>query len=75
MNATQEVPATNVANHAKKAKPDAGPRLSEIDRDAPAGSKNSLGEESIRDGRPNTDDSTIEAIDELDPAIPDQQIG
>jgi len=27
-------------------------------------SKNSLGEESIRDGRPTTDDSVVEAMDE-----------
>jgi hypothetical protein len=65
MNATQEVPAAIEPR----------PHQSEVDHNAPAGSKNSLGEESIRDGRPNTDDSTIEAIDELDPAIPDQQLG
>ena len=41
-----------------------GTAESEIDRNAPAGSKNSLGEESVRDGRPSTDDSTVEAIDE-----------
>ena len=35
-----------------------------IDRTAPAGSENSLGEESVRDGRPTTDDSVVEAIDE-----------
>jgi formylmethanofuran:tetrahydromethanopterin formyltransferase len=35
-----------------------------IDRTAPAGSKNSLGAQSVRDGRPATDDSTVEAIDE-----------
>jgi hypothetical protein len=35
-----------------------------IDRNAPAGSPNSLGAESIRDGRPSTDDSVVEAIDE-----------
>ena len=40
-----------------------------IDRNAPAGTKNSLGAESIRDGRPSTDDSVVEAIDEEDPAI------
>jgi hypothetical protein len=34
---------------------------------APAGSENSLGAESIRDRRPNTDDSTVEAIDEESP--------
>ena len=40
-----------------------------IDRNAPAGSENSLGEESIRDGRPSTDDSVEEAIDEEGPGI------
>jgi hypothetical protein len=38
-----------------------------IDPTAPAGSPNSLGEESVRDGRPNTDDSIVEAIDEEGP--------
>lgn len=46
------------------------PRRSKIDPTAPAGSKNSLGEESIRDGRPTTDDSIVEAIDEETPATP-----
>ncbi len=64
MNTTQEAPAnTNKAGEAR-------PHHKEIDRNAPAGSENSLGEESIRDGRPNTDDTVVEAIDELDPAIP-----
>ena len=45
------------------------PRRSKIDPAAPAGSKNSLGEESIRDGRPSTDDSVVEAIDEEGPGI------
>jgi hypothetical protein len=40
-----------------------------IDRTAPAGSKNSLGAESVRDGRPDTDDSVVEAIDEEGPGI------
>jgi hypothetical protein len=35
-----------------------------IDPEAPAGSKESLGAESVRDGRPATDDSTVEAMDE-----------
>lgn len=43
------------------------PQEHKIDRNAPAGSANSLGEESIRDGRPSTDDSVVEAIDELEP--------
>jgi hypothetical protein len=40
-----------------------------IDRNAPAGSENSLGAESVRAGRPSTDDSTVEAIDEMGPGI------
>jgi hypothetical protein len=40
-----------------------------IDRTAPAGSKNSLGAQSVRDGRPATDDSTVEAMDEEGPDI------
>jgi hypothetical protein len=43
---------------------------SKIDRNAPAGSENSLGAQSIRDGRPATDDSVVEAMDEQEPAIP-----
>jgi hypothetical protein len=38
-----------------------------IDRTAPAGSKNSLGAQSVRDGRPATDDGVVEAIDEEGP--------
>jgi hypothetical protein len=48
-----------------------GPHTNKIDRTAPAGSENSLGAQSIRDGRPATDDSVIEAMDEEDPALPD----
>ena len=40
-----------------------------IDRNAPPGSKNSLGAESVRDSRPSTDDSVVEAIDEADPDV------
>jgi hypothetical protein len=40
---------------------------SKIDRNAPAGSPNSLGAESVRDGRPATDDSVVEAMDEESP--------
>jgi hypothetical protein len=36
---------------------------------APAGTANSLGAESVRDGRPATDDDTVEAIDEGGPGI------
>ena len=45
------------------------PHISKIDRNAPAGSKNSLGAESVRDGRPATDDSVVEAMDEEGPGI------
>jgi hypothetical protein len=40
-----------------------------IDRNAPAGSPASLGAESVRDGRPSTDDSVVEAIDEETPPV------
>jgi hypothetical protein len=42
---------------------------SEIDRTAPAGSEHSLGAQSVRDGRPATDDSVVEAMDEEGPGI------
>jgi hypothetical protein len=42
-----------------------------IDRNAPAGSENSLGAESVRDGRPATKSDVIEAIDEMRPGIPE----
>ena len=41
-----------------------------IDRDAPAGSENSLGAESVRDGRPATKSNVVEAIDEMEPGTP-----
>jgi hypothetical protein len=40
-----------------------------MDRDAPAGTKNSLGAQSVRDGRPSTDDSVVEAMDEETPPL------
>lgn len=40
-----------------------------IDRNAPAGTPGSLGVESVRDGRPSTDDSVVEAIDEEAPPL------
>jgi hypothetical protein len=46
-----------------------GPRDVKIDRTAPAGSENSLGAQSVRDGRPVTDDSVVEAMDEEGPGI------
>jgi hypothetical protein len=41
-----------------------------IDRTAPAGSENSLGAQSVRDGRPTSDDSVVEAMDEEATAAP-----
>lgn len=38
-----------------------------IDRNAPAGSPNSLGAKSDCNGRPTTDDSVVEAKDEMGP--------
>jgi hypothetical protein len=44
---------------------------SKINPTAPAGTKNSLGAESVRDGRPATDDGTVEAMDEKTPDLTD----
>jgi hypothetical protein len=66
MAATRDEPTRNAPQDATTP----GPRSSTIDPNAPAGSKNSLGEESIRDGRPSTDENTVEAIDEETPATP-----
>ncbi len=61
----------------KKSKDIVNDEPSKIDRSAPAGSKNSLGAQSVRDGRPATDDSVVEAMDEegpgIDPFIPDKK--
>jgi hypothetical protein len=40
-----------------------------IDRNTPSSSQNSLGVEGVRDGRPSTDDSVVEAIDEETPGL------
>jgi hypothetical protein len=65
MAAPQEKTPTNTGNDAA-ATTNPGPK---IDRTAPAGSKSSLGAESVRDGRPATDDSVVEAIDEEGPGL------
>jgi hypothetical protein len=51
----------------KKSPPESDP--TKIDRNAPAGTPSSLGAESVRDGRPSTDDSVVEAIDEETPPL------
>lgn len=63
MAAAEEMKTTDATNPSK-------PASKKIDLDAPAGSKNSLGEESVRDVRPSTDDETVEAIDEATPGVP-----
>jgi len=52
------------------ASPDPKPHVNTIDPNAPAGSPDSLGAESVRDGRPSTDDTVVEAMDEEGPAVP-----
>jgi hypothetical protein len=64
MSTPQEETTRNIR---KTTPPESDP--TKIDRAAPAGSENSLGAESVRDGRPSTDDSTVEAIDEMGPGI------
>jgi hypothetical protein len=68
MGVAQEKATGNIGQGAT-ATGEADPRVSRIDPTAPAGSKNSLGAESIRDGRPGTDDDTVEAIDEVGPEV------
>ncbi len=67
MTATQKRSASEDKNATSSSELES--RSSKIDRNAPAGSENSLGAESVRDGRPATDDSTVEAIDEESPAM------
>jgi hypothetical protein len=67
MPAIQEKTARNSGKDATST-PETDPP-SKIDPKAPAGTENSLGAESIRDGRPATDDKTVEAIDEESPDI------
>jgi hypothetical protein len=51
----------------RKTPPESDP--TKIDLNAPAGAPNSLGAESVRDGRPSTDDSVVEAMDEETPPL------
>lgn len=51
----------------QKTPPESDP--TKIDRNAPAGTPASLGAESVRDGRPSTDDSVVEAMDEEAPPL------
>jgi hypothetical protein len=64
MEITQEKQPT-VIN--RKTPPESDP--TKIDRNAAAGTPASLGAESVRDGRPSTDDSVVEAMDEEAPPL------
>ncbi len=64
MAATQDRAVSNVG---KRTPPESDP--TKVDRNAPAGSDDSLGAESVRDGRPSTDDSVVEAMDEESPGL------
>ncbi|HVC91711.1 MAG TPA: hypothetical protein VND66_13935 [Acidobacteriaceae bacterium] len=64
MAATPEKATRNIGNDAPNT--ESAPHH-KIDRTAPAGSENSLGAESVRDGRPSTGDEVVEAKDEASP--------
>jgi hypothetical protein len=64
MGGTQDKAVSTVG---KRTPPESDP--SKVDRNAPAGSEDSLGAESVRDGRPSTDDSVVEAMDEESPGL------
>jgi hypothetical protein len=59
--------ATQAKTQKKETPPESDP--TKISRNAPAGSETSLGAESVRDDRPSTDDSVIEAMDEETPGL------
>lgn len=65
MDISNQEKLANIVN--KKTPPESDP--TKIDRNAPAGTPSSLGAESVRDGRPSTDDSVVEAIDEETPPL------
>jgi hypothetical protein len=67
MAATQENTPSNIGKAATATNNSNPP--SNIDPKAPAGSENSLGAKSVRDGRPATDDATVEAMDEESPDL------
>jgi hypothetical protein len=56
-----------VSTVGKRTPPESDP--TKVDRNAPAGSEESLGAESVRDGRPSTDASVVEAMDEESPSL------
>jgi hypothetical protein len=54
-----------MSSHQKQTN-ESNPPTHKININAPAGTPDSLGAESVRDGRPATDDSVVEAIDEME---------
>ena len=56
-----------VSTVGKRTPPESDP--TKVDRNAPAGSEESLGAERVRDGRPSTDASVVEAMDEESPSL------
>jgi hypothetical protein len=64
MAATQD---RTVGNVGKRTPPESDP--TKMDRNATAGSEDSLGAEGVRDGRPSSDDSVVEAMDEESPSL------
>jgi hypothetical protein len=64
MAATQE---ETTRTSARTRAPESDP--TKIDRNAPTGSESSVGAESVRDVRPSTDDSVVEAMDEETPGL------
>ena len=56
-----------VSTVGKRTPPESDP--TKVNRNAPAGSEDSLGAESVRDGRPSTDASVVEAMDEESPSL------
>jgi hypothetical protein len=68
MSATQEKTAGSIGTDAT-ATMEPNSRAVKVDPTALAGSKNALGAESVRDGRPATGDDVVEAMDEEGPGV------
>ena len=56
-----------VGNIVKRTPPESDP--TKMDRKSPAGSKDALGAEDVRDDRPSTDDSVVAVMDEESPGL------
>jgi hypothetical protein len=60
-------PDRAVSTVGKRTPPESDP--TKVDRSAPAGEEESLGAKSVRDGRPSSDDSVVEAMNEESPSL------